>query len=136
MEAQSSVLKGYKIFVAEDDRDVQAFMKRTLEHFGAKVTAVSNGMDAVETLLHETFDVALMDIEMPCCSGFDAADRVRAGGYREPIVALSSLCDKPELQSELDKSFDEKLQKPVLLPALIETIRHYKAKSEEEVELH
>lgn len=130
METEAGALKGYKIFVAEDDKDVQAFMKRCLEYCGAHVTAVSNGLDAVNTLLHETFDVALMDIEMPVCSGVEAVDRVRASGYHEPIVALSSLCGNPNWQSTLDKAFDEKLEKPVKLPTLIETIRHYKAKGD------
>ncbi|MES2746065.1 MAG: response regulator [Bdellovibrionota bacterium] len=131
MEAENGVLKGYKIFVAEDDRDVQAFMKRCLEYYGAHVTAVSNGRDAVDTLLHETFDVALMDIEMPLCDGLEAAGRVREKGYREPIVALSSLCSRPELQLSLDAKFDEKLDKPVVVPTLIETILHLKEKHDE-----
>jgi CheY-like chemotaxis protein len=130
MEAENTVLKGYKIFVAEDDRDVQAFMKRCLESYGAEVTTVSNGREAVDTLLHETFDVALMDIEMPLCDGLKAAGEVREKGYREPIVALSSVCNRPELQTSLNEKFDEKLAKPVVVPTLIETIRHLKEKYE------
>lgn len=128
METEAGVLKGYRIFVAEDDLDVQAFMRRSLEYCGAHVTAVSNGLDAVDRLSHESFDVALMDIEMPEVDGLEAVGRVRALGYHEPIVALSSLCSNPALQSTLDAIFDEKLAKPVQLPTLIETIRHYKAK--------
>ncbi len=133
MEAEIGVLKGYKIFVAEDDKDVQAFMKRCLEYYGAHVTAVSNGRDAVNTLLHQSFDVALMDIEMPLCDGLEAAGEVRERGYREPIVALSSLCSRPDLQVSLNERFDEKLDKPVVVPTLIETIRHLKEKHDETI---
>lgn len=124
MIEDSRALEGYKIFVAEDDHDIQLFMKRILERCGASVTLASNGSEAVDVLLHETFDVALMDIEMPICDGFEVVDRVRAAGYGNPIVAISARYVGSSFPAKYRKRFDEQLQKPVPLPTLIETIKH------------
>lgn len=124
MIEESRALEGYKIFVAEDDHDIQLFMKRILERCGASVTLASNGSEAMEVLLHETFDVALMDIEMPICNGFEVVDRVRQAGYENPIVAISARYVGAEFPARYMGSFDERLPKPVALPTLIETIKH------------
>lgn len=124
MNSEPKVLEGYKIFVVEDDHDIQLFMKRILECCGASVTIASNGSEAVDVLLHESFDVALMDIEMPICNGFEAVGRVRAAGYEKPIVALSSRYVDTDFAPPYSDFFDEKLPKPVTLPTLIQTIKH------------
>ncbi len=136
METTADSLKGYKILVAEDDRDIQAFMKKCLEYCGACVKTASNGLDALDSLSHERFDVALLDIEMPKCSGLEVATRVRQCGSHLPIVAISSLANQTDMISALDEKFDERLEKPVRLPALIEVIKHLKSKPEVEEVLH
>ena len=125
MIAEPRVLEGYKIFVAEDDHDIQAFMKTILEQCGASVTIVSDGSAAIEVLLHESFDVALMDIEMPICSGFEAVGKIRAAGYGKPIVAISSRYRDENFDHPFANCFNEKLPKPVNLPVLIQTIKHF-----------
>lgn len=122
MNPEPKVLEGYKIFVAEDDHDIQVFMKRILEKCGASVTIASNGSEAVDVLLHESFDVALMDIEMPICNGFEAVGRIRAAGYEKPIVAISARYGESDFLPPYSEFFDEKLPKPVTLPTLIRTI--------------
>lgn len=122
MNLEPKILEGYKIFVAEDDHDIQLFMKRILERCGASVTLASNGSEAVDALLHETFDVALMDIEMPICNGFEAVGRIRAAGYNKPIVAISARYREADFKPPYSDFFDEKLPKPVTLPTLIRTI--------------
>jgi CheY-like chemotaxis protein len=124
MNLESKVLEGYKIFVAEDDHDIQLFMKRTLERCGASVRIASNGSEAVEALLQESFDVALMDIEMPICNGFEAVGTLRAAGYKKPIVAISARYTPTDFKPPYSEFFDEKLPKPVSLPRLIATIKH------------
>ncbi len=129
MISESKILEGYKILVAEDDLNIQAFMKTILERYGATVTIASDGSEACEVLLHEKFDVALMDIEMPVCNGFEAAGRIRAAGYIEPIVAISSRYIDKDFKHPFANCFNEKLSKPVNLPILIDMIKNMSRES-------
>lgn len=81
------------ILVAEDNRTNQLVVRKILENAGHTATIVSNGQQALESLNEKSFDLALMDINMPVLNGVDATKLYQHSGPRQgrtPIVALTA----------------------------------------------
>ncbi len=89
-----SILKGRHILLAEDNLVNQKVMRRFLERWQVEMTIVENGKQAVEALKKSSFDLVLMDLQMPEMDGYEATNKIRAlsdPSRREvPIVALTA----------------------------------------------
>ena len=84
-----------RILVVEDDDISQFLIKKMLENLSFDVTMASNGIEALEILDENLFDIILMDIEMPVISGFETVRRIQNGKYKAeikniPIIFLSA----------------------------------------------
>jgi len=112
-----------RILVAEDSLVNQKLVVHLLERQGHCVTVVSNGREAVASLQSDSFDVVLMDIEMPEMDGISATRLIRAGerlnGSRLPIVAVTS---KDNRQECLNAGMDAYLPKPLKAEQLNKTL--------------
>jgi two-component system, sensor histidine kinase and response regulator len=108
-----------QILVAEDNRVNQEVITGILENMDCHVTTAANGEYAVERFAGETFDLILMDCEMPVMDGFTATRRIReieaADARHTPIVALTAhalaeirdRCLKSGMDDFLVKPFEE-----------------------------
>jgi len=88
-------LAGCRILLAEDSPDNQRLIRHLLQSTGAEVAVADNGQSAVDLALDEfrqgaAFDLVLMDMQMPILDGYEATSRLRAAGYRRPILALTA----------------------------------------------
>jgi len=88
-----------KILVAEDNKVNQLVTKNLLKNIGCNCTMVENGLEAVQILKNETFDLVLMDINMPVLDGMQATLKIREFDTTTPILALTA--------SELSEVGDE-----------------------------
>ncbi|MNS64335.1 Aerobic respiration control sensor protein ArcB [compost metagenome] len=89
----------YKILVVEDNLINQLVTKKIIEKNNYSCKVVDDGFAALKALENETFDLILMDINMPLMNGFETTKRIRLQGIETPIVALTAF-DKDEITDE------------------------------------
>ena len=106
-----------KVLLAEDNPVSARLTSGFLEKRGHRVHVVENGVAAVQALDGETFDVVLMDLEMPEMDGIEATELIRQKEarrpYRIPIIALTAYVTAPDRQRAEQAGVDGFLAKPV-----------------------
>jgi len=119
-----------RVLLAEDNAVNQRLASSLLERRGHKVVIANNGREAVEAVRRQSFDVVLMDVQMPEMGGFEATEAIRdvergAGADRTPIVAMTAHAMKGDRERCLAAGMDEYLTKPLdpkLLCQMVEEI--------------
>jgi PAS domain S-box-containing protein len=107
------LLEGRRILVVDDSPDNRHFVMRMLDRLGAEVECAENGKQGLERALQETFDLILMDIQMPVLDGYNATTRLRESGYRKPIIALTAHALNEDRVECLRVGCSDYLSKPV-----------------------
>ncbi len=121
-----------RLLLAEDNAVNQKLAIRLLEKRGHSVAVASNGREALEAMERATFDVVLMDLEMPEMSGLEAAAAIRAHEQRSqthvPIIAMTAHAMIGDRERCLAAGMDAYLTKPIrsadLYLALESVIQH------------
>ena len=126
-----------RILLAEDGADNQRLISYFLRKAGAEVEIAENGRIAVEKLTErlstdEPFDMVLMDMQMPELDGYGAAAKLREMGIRTPIVALTAHAMSGDRERCLNAGCDDYATKPINRPKLVQTCRHWIAKSRDQ----
>jgi CheY-like chemotaxis protein len=110
------------ILVADDDTGSREFLTELLRHGGHSVTAAPDGREALAALAKDTFDIVLMDEEMPVMSGLEAARAILKAtvpGQRRPIiVGISGNSTSEDEQRCLAAGMDSFLAKPIRVSEL------------------
>ncbi|WP_066851876.1 ATP-binding protein [Halodesulfovibrio spirochaetisodalis] len=108
------VFKGVKILAAEDTQTNRDILQLLLNPTGAEIVFVTNGLDAVEAVRHNSFDVILMDVQMPQMNGCEAAMAIRKelGVADVPIIALTAHAVKGSRERMLEAGMEFFLTKP------------------------
>ena len=104
-----------RVLVAEDNLVNRRIANAILERFGCDVVNVGNGREAVDMKSRESFDLILMDCQMPEMDGYAATEEIRrreAGGSRTPIVAMTASVLTVERQRCRECGMDDFLAKP------------------------
>jgi two-component system sensor histidine kinase/response regulator len=109
--------KGLRVLVAEDNLVNQQVAVGMLERAGHEVTVAENGREVLALLERETFDVVLMDVQMPELDGLETTaairERERTAGGHLPIVALTAHAMKGDPERCLAAGMDAYLPKPL-----------------------
>lgn len=109
-------LSHLKVLVAEDNRTLQLLVAQMLGSMGAEFEIASDGVEAVNWLQREAFDVMLLDIEMPRMSGLDVLKTVRrmpAPLHDMPIIAMTAFVLNANRQAIHTAGADGIISKPV-----------------------
>jgi len=117
-----------RVLLAEDNRVNQRLAVRLLEKRGHTVLVVENGSEAVEAIKGQTFDLALLDIQMPVMDGIEAARLIRqfeqeTGRSRLPLVAATAHAMREDEERCLAAGMDGYVSKPIVPGHLFEVIR-------------
>lgn len=115
-------LDGLSILYAEDGPDNQRLVSHILGRAGGEVTLVDNGELAVRAIAAASFDVILMDMQMPVMDGYSAARDIRASGCETPIIALTAQAMSSDRARCIAAGCDEYLSKPIKNRLLVEAV--------------
>jgi CheY-like chemotaxis protein len=120
--------RSLRILLAEDNAVNQLLAARLLEKQGHQVVTVGNGRAALERLEKETFELILMDIQMPDMDGFEATAAIRKGeestGKHLPIIAMTAHAMEGDRERCLDAGMDGYISKPIHGKDLIDAIEN------------
>jgi CheY-like chemotaxis protein len=115
-----------RVLVAEDSAVNQLLAKRLVEKQGHSAVLVASGREALEALERETFDLVLMDVQMPDVDGLEAAatirQRERRTGAHLPIIAMTAGAMQGDKERCLEAGMDAYVSKPVNVNELFTAI--------------
>ncbi len=124
-----------KVLLAEDNAVNQRLAVRMLEKRGHRVAVAANGIEALQALEKESFDLVFMDVQMPEMDGLEATAAIREkekhNGFRQPIIALTAHAMKGDREKYLDGGMDGYLSKPIRPQELDEILEDYLRRREE-----
>lgn len=108
-----------KILLVEDEKDLNEAIKKYLQNAGNLVFSTFNGLDALEIIENEKFDLVLSDIMMPLCDGFMLAKKIRKFDKDIPIIFMSARNDITSKQIGYGEGIDDYITKPFDLDELL-----------------
>ena len=114
-----------KVLLAEDNPDNQRLISMHINKTGAEVTVVGNGKLAVEKGSSGSFDLIIMDMQMPVMGGIDAIKALRASGCETPIATLTANAMKEDVQESKQAGAAEFLTKPIDRKAFYAMLQKY-----------
>ncbi len=118
--------RSLRILLAEDNPINQKLAKRLLEKQGWNVTIANNGKEAVELAGKNSFDIILMDVQMPEMDGLEAARLIREAekgtNKHIPIIALTAHAFQEDKKRCLDAGMDAYTTKPIKIKEFFELI--------------
>ena len=128
-----------KIFVVEDDSDLNRFVSASLRNAGYDVISCFDGLEALEKMNDSKCDLLLTDIMMPRMNGFELAESVRSSDKTMPIIFMTAKDDKSSKMLGYNIGIDEYVTKPFDIDVLLMTIkailRRAKIESQKEITL-
>ena len=126
-------IRSARVLLVEDNEINQEVAVELLNQAGMSVTTAANGREALERLDFESYDLVLMDVQMPEMDGLEATRRIRQKGHTVPVLATTAHAMDGDAQKSLDAGMNDHLTKPIdpeqLTQALIRWIPPQKSAS-------
>jgi signal transduction histidine kinase/DNA-binding response OmpR family regulator/ligand-binding sensor domain-containing protein len=120
--------RGLRILLAEDNTVNQMLAVRMLSKWGHKVVVAGDGREALGVLEKQSFDLILMDVQMPEIDGIEATRRIRekekSTGAHIPIIAMTAYAIKGDRERCLMAGMDDYVSKPIQVKQLFETLEN------------
>jgi CheY-like chemotaxis protein len=114
-----------RILLAEDNVVNQKLALRILQQMGYRADLASNGSEAVDSVRRQTYDVVLMDVQMPEMDGLEASRRIcasAAASARPRIVAMTANAMQGDREMCLEAGMDDYITKPIRVERLVEAL--------------
>lgn len=115
--------KSPSVLVVDDDPEMRALVLDVLRHEGYEVAVAQDGAEAVQALWGRTFDVVLMDKNLPGPSGLDLLPELRRACPGARIVMMTAYGDVPSYVEAFEKGAAEYLFKPFRIEELKATLQ-------------
>jgi len=122
-----------RILLAEDNVVNQKLALRLLQQMGYRADLASNGLEAVESVERQAYDVVLMDVQMPEMDGLEASRRItarRRPEERPRIIAMTANAMQGDREMCLDAGMDDYLTKPIRVERLVEALNQATARKD------
>jgi CheY-like chemotaxis protein len=118
-EAEAPILA--RVLVVDDDPSILELVARVLRDDGHEVVSASDGRRALEALTGGTFELILLDMNMPVMDGWEFARASRAAGITAPIIVMTAAGDARHAATQIHARGH--VAKPFDLDDLLETVR-------------
>ncbi|WP_170476459.1 GAF domain-containing protein [Ruegeria arenilitoris] len=120
-----------RILLAEDNLVNQKLAIRLLEQMGYRTDLASNGIEAIESVARQTYDVILMDVQMPEMDGLEASRKINAShpDDRPRIIAMTANAMQGDREMCLAAGMDDYIAKPIRVDRLIDALSRTPARS-------
>jgi signal transduction histidine kinase/DNA-binding response OmpR family regulator len=122
-----------RILLAEDNAVNQKLALRLLSQMGYRADVASNGIEAIESVQRQTYDVVLMDVQMPEMDGLEASQRITsqwAADARPRIVAMTANAMAGDRERCTAAGMDDYVTKPIRVDALVEALLQAKQRED------
>ena len=125
-------LSDFKILLAEDNLVNQKVAKRVLTHLGYEADIVSNGLEAIRAIADKSYDLILMDIQMPEMDGLETTRYIRKQELElqlPPIVIVAMTANATDDHQNIchDAGMSDYIGKPIQIDKLKSTLQRYVA---------
>jgi CheY-like chemotaxis protein len=110
--------RNLRILVAEDNPVNQKVTLSMLKRIGYRADVAANGFEVLQALERQTYDVVLMDVQMPEMDGFEATRRIRSSGSKVCIIAITAHALNGDREACLYAGMDEYISKPIRMEEL------------------
>lgn len=117
-------IQGARILLAEDNEMNQDVAIALLETAGIDVRVAQNGLEAIAQLNKESYDLVLMDVQMPIMDGYEATRRIRNDErFKDlPVIAMTANVMEEDIQKALNSGMNAHIGKPILPGELYQTL--------------
>jgi CheY-like chemotaxis protein len=133
LDPQMATRHPLRILLAEDNVVNQKLALRLLQQMGYRADLASNGIEAIESVQRQAYDVVLMDVQMPEMDGLEASRRICATmqpGERPRIVAMTANAMQGDREMCMDAGMDDYLTKPIRVDRLVEALYQAQARKD------
>ena len=110
-----------KILVIEDEKNIQNIIKEFLESAKYEVNMADDGLEGINLIQNNNYDLILLDIMMPKIDGFVVCEIIRKNS-NVPIIILTALTDEESQLKGFDKLADDYITKPFSMPVVLKHI--------------
>ena len=122
-----------RILLAEDNVVNQKLALRLLQQMGYRADLASNGIEAVESVQRQTYDVVLMDVQMPEMDGLEASRQINARWQpqeRPRIIAMTANAMQGDRDMCMAAGMDDYVTKPIRVEQLVEALNQVPARQD------
>jgi CheY-like chemotaxis protein len=129
LDAAMAARHPLRILLAEDNVVNQKLALRLLQQMGYRADVASNGIEAIESIERQPYDVVLMDVQMPEMDGLAAAREINRrwpDGTRPRIVAMTANAMQGDREECLAAGMDDYVTKPIRVDQLVEALNQVK----------
>ncbi len=118
-----------RVLIAEDSSVIQNLTKKVLQFQNYEIESVKDGQKVIDKLEKESFDVILMDINMPKMDGMECSKQIRQMNdpqkAKTPIIAISGNANNYSEEDFKSAGINEYIPKPIDFDVLVETVNRY-----------
>lgn len=112
-----------RLLLVEDEKRMAQALCEILRLEKYEVDHYTNGIDGLEAVKRDIYDIIILDVMLPGMNGFDIAKKARQKGIRTPILMLTAKAELDDKVTGLDSGADDYLTKPFMTKELLARLR-------------